>query len=85
MDSKSNEKSYDIMFFVFLMIIFITAMSAFFYNVVIPDTVESRAKELSLMIYDGENNEFIFKDSVVIRSADLYYLQHGTIKGFNQK
>ena len=48
-----------------------------FYNDAVPIIIERRAKDLNLMQYNGEKDEFIAKDSLNISADDLYYLQHG--------
>jgi hypothetical protein len=49
-----------------------------FYFVLLPKTVERRARDLNLMQYDGQTNRFELKaDTIQITKWDLHYLQHG--------
>ena len=56
--------------------------AVFFYYVVLPEIIEHRAKDLNLMQYNGEKDKFIAKDNLNINGWDLYYLQHGNMKGY---
>ena len=53
------------------------------YYIYIPIVFEKRARDINIMKYNAKTNSFIPKDSIQISSGDVYYLQHGTVKGYN--
>ena len=52
------------------------------YYVVIPKEIEKRARALNLMHYDSVKDGFVGNDSISMSDWDLYYLQHGNMKGY---
>lgn len=56
--------------------------SVAFYYFALPKIIESRARDLNLTRYDGSKGTFVAKDSLYVSKYDIYYLQHGNMKGY---
>lgn len=52
------------------------------YFAIMPKVIESRAKDLDFMQYDGKQDKFVLKNNIKLTPADLYYLGHGTMHGY---
>ena len=64
---------------------FISAMLAMFMfqHIMMPRIIRDRMDGLNLTQYHGGYKKMIVRDSVCVDKSGLYYLQHGTMKGYS--
>lgn len=63
-------------------VLYTSILFILFYYIVISQVIGKRYRDVGLIQYNGEKDKMVPKDTLEVNEWELYYIQHGIMKGY---